>query len=113
MSDVERRQTRQRALAIGACAAAFAVGGPLIGNRFDVQKTEEAYRADAFELAQSLGAGHQLTAQTVSLTNSTDRSALLKQVSYALDQTPSARLSAFPARKRDSMALSSLTEFTA
>jgi spore germination cell wall hydrolase CwlJ-like protein len=111
MSDVEKRQTRQRALAIGVCAAVFAIGGPLVGHRFDIQKTEEAYRADAFMLAQSLGSGPE-TVQQVALTNAAAPTALLQQVSFVLDQTPSARLSGVPLRKRDSMALSSLTSFT-
>ena len=113
MSDVERRQTRQRALAIGACAAVFAVGGPLIGHRFEVQKSEEAYRADAVVLAQSLDTGRQPTAKAVSFTNSADRGALLKQVSFALDQQPSAGLAGVPLRQRDSLAIASLANFTA
>lgn len=54
MSDVEKRQAHQRALSVAACAAAFVVGGPLIGHRFEAQKTDEAYRADAAELATQL-----------------------------------------------------------
>jgi spore germination cell wall hydrolase CwlJ-like protein len=47
MSDVEKRQTRQRAISIAAVAAAFAVGGPLVGYRFDAQQMDESYRIDA------------------------------------------------------------------
>lgn len=54
MTPVERRETQQRALAVAACAAAVAVGGPLIGHRFEIQKSAEAYRANAAELAATL-----------------------------------------------------------
>jgi spore germination cell wall hydrolase CwlJ-like protein len=56
MSDVEKRQTQQRAVTVAACAAAFAVGGPLVGHRFETQKTHEAYRAEAAKLAGVLEA---------------------------------------------------------
>jgi hypothetical protein len=47
MSAVEQRQTRQRAASIAAVAAAFAVGGPLVGYRIDAQQLDETYRIDA------------------------------------------------------------------
>ena len=47
MSDVEKRQTRQRAVSIAAVAAAFAVGGPLVGYRVNAQQMDETYRIDA------------------------------------------------------------------
>ena len=56
MSNSERRQNRQRAYSIAACAAVFAMGGPLVGYRFDVQKSEEAWRADSTEFAGQLAA---------------------------------------------------------
>ena len=56
MSDVERRQTRQRVYSIAACAAVFTMGGPLVGYRFDVQKSEEAWRADSAQFAGQLAA---------------------------------------------------------
>jgi spore germination cell wall hydrolase CwlJ-like protein len=56
MSDAERRQTRQRAYSIAACAAVFTMGGPLVGYRFDVQKSEEAWRADSAQFAGQLAA---------------------------------------------------------
>jgi spore germination cell wall hydrolase CwlJ-like protein len=56
MSDAEKRQTRQRAYSIAACAAIFAMGGPLVGYRFDVQKSEEAWRADSAQFASQLAA---------------------------------------------------------
>lgn len=58
MSPVERRDTQGRALSVAACAIAVAVGGPLIGHRFEVQKSAEAYRADAAALAASLNGDH-------------------------------------------------------
>ena len=54
MSDVEKRQAQQRAFSVAACAAVFAVGGPVISHRVELQKTDEAYRADAAQLAMSL-----------------------------------------------------------
>ncbi len=54
MSDVEKRQTQQRAISIAACAAALAVGGPLIGYRFDLQKSGEAYSAGVAQLGAEL-----------------------------------------------------------
>jgi hypothetical protein len=54
MSDVERRQTQQRAFSVAACAAVVAMGGPLISHRAEIQKSEEAYRADAVRLAATL-----------------------------------------------------------
>ncbi len=56
MSDVEMRQTQQRAVTVAACAAAFAVGGPLVGHRFETQHVQEAYTAEAARLASVLEA---------------------------------------------------------
>jgi hypothetical protein len=113
MSDAEKRQTRQRAAMVGACAAAFAVAGPMIGDRFDIQKTEEAYRADAFALAQSLGGGGPQIAQHVSFTNKASPTALFQSVSVALDTPSEIGLAAMPLRTRDSMVLKGLANFTA
>ncbi len=82
MSDVEKRQTQHRAMTIGACAAAFAIAGPMIGQRFDVQKTEEAYRAEAVQLAESLGGGGPQVAQHVSFSNKAAPTALFQSVSF-------------------------------
>ena len=54
MSDADKRQTRQRVLTIVSCAGVFALGGPLIAQRFGDQKAQEAYRADAIVLAHKL-----------------------------------------------------------
>ncbi|MEZ5939046.1 MAG: cell wall hydrolase [Hyphomonadaceae bacterium] len=54
MSDVEKRQAQQRALGAAACAAVFAVGGPLVAYRAELRNADEAYKSDAFILAKSL-----------------------------------------------------------
>ena len=56
MSVADKRQTRQRTLTVGACAAAFALGGPLVAQRFDVQKSQELYLNEAAVLAESIAA---------------------------------------------------------
>jgi hypothetical protein len=113
MSDVERRQTRQRAAMVGVCVAVFAFGGPLIGQRFEVQKLEEAYRADAVELAQTLSPSRAGDVKLVSFTNKADAGAVLQTVSYALEQASELGLKAIPLRERDSRVLSGLATFTA
>ncbi len=83
MSDSDKRQTRQRVLTIGACAAVFALGGPLIAQRFGDQKAEEAYRANAIVLAESIsGTEYQPSTRLVSFSNKANVEDLLKQVSY-------------------------------
>lgn len=56
MSDADKRQARQRALSIGACAAVFAFGGPLVAQRFGAQKAQETYLNEAAVLAESIAA---------------------------------------------------------
>lgn len=56
MSAAEKRLARQRASLVAVCAAAFVMAGPFIGDRFAVQKSEEAFRADAARLRASLAA---------------------------------------------------------
>jgi spore germination cell wall hydrolase CwlJ-like protein len=113
MSDAERRQTRQRAIVIASSAFAFVAAGPVIGHRFEVQKSEEAYRADAIVLAQSLGAGGPAAVQHVSFSNKANPAALFQSVSFTLDQPSDVGLAALPLRARDSMAIKSLAGFTA
>ena len=83
MSDADKRQTRQRVLTIVACAGVFALGGPLIAQRFGDQKAQEAYRADAIVLAQSIAteaaADGQSPVRLVSFTNRISPEALLEQ----------------------------------
>ncbi|MDP3739881.1 MAG: cell wall hydrolase [Hyphomonadaceae bacterium] len=83
-----------------------------MGHRFEVQKTEEAYRADAVVLAQSLSPRHD-QARLVSFTNKASAGAVLQSVSYALDQDGSEGLAALPLRDRDSRVLAGLSNFTA
>jgi len=111
MSGVEKRQTRQRAAMIGVAAAVFAFGGPLIGQRFDVQKTEEAYRAEAFVLAQSLSSGSG-DARLVSFSNRAE-GPVLQSVSFALEQNTGLGLNSVPLRERDSRVIAGLASFTA
>ncbi len=112
MSDVEKRQTRQRAAVVGVSVAVFAFGGPLIGERFDVQKSEEAYRAQAFMLAQSLSEDPG-DARLVSFSNRAEAGPVLQSVSYALDQTSDLGLDSVPLRERDSRVIAGLASFTA
>ena len=113
MSDSDKRQARQRVLTIGACAAVFAFGGPLIAQRFGDQKAEEAYRADAIVLAQSIAAESAADGQTVrlvSFSNTASPEALLKQ---AAATTPAALSDGdVTVRSRDSFALRGLVGFT-
>ncbi len=113
MSDSDKRQTRQRVLTIGACAAVFAFGGPLIAQRFGDQKAQEAYRADAIVLAQSIAtesAEEGQPVRLVSFTNTASPEALLKQAAA----TPPADLADedVTVRSRDSFALRGLVGFT-
>lgn len=114
MSVTDKRQTRQRVLTIGACAAVFAFGGPLIAQRFGDQKVQEAYRADAIVLAQSIAADaapeDQPGVRLVSFSNSASPEALLKQAARP------AELDAYDAdgsmRARDNAVLRGLVGFT-
>ena len=113
MSDAERRQTRQRTFIVAGSAFAFMALGPVVGHRFEVQKSEEAYRADAIVLAQSLNAGADRAIRHVSFTNKASPTALFQSVSFTLEQPSDVGLNALPLRDRDSMAIRSLAEFTA
>lgn len=113
MSVADKRQTRQRVLTIGACAAVFAFGGPLIAQRFGDQKAQEAYRADAIVLAQSIAAESAAEGQPVrlvSFNNTASPEALLKQAA----ETPPVNLNDddITVRSRDSFALRGLVGFT-
>jgi len=114
MSVADKRQTRQRVLTIGACAAVFAFGGPLIAQRFSDQKAQEAYRADAIILAQSIAtevaADGQQPVRLVSFTNRASPEALLDQASYA--PIAAAEDLGVSLRSRDSIAIRSLVGFT-
>jgi len=56
LSAAEKRLARQRASLVAVCVAACVMAGPFIGERFAVQKSEEAFRADAARLRASLAA---------------------------------------------------------
>ncbi len=113
MSDSDKRQTRQRVLTIGACAAVFAFGGPLIAERFGDQKAQEAYRADAIVLAQSIAADNATEGQPgvrlVSYTNSASPEALLRQ---AAQTDVDAYEAGNSLRARDNASLRGLASFT-
>lgn len=57
MSDIERRQAEQKALGVAACAAVFAVGGPLVSHSTEVHKEGEAYLANIGRLSLQLAEG--------------------------------------------------------
>jgi hypothetical protein len=114
MSDADKRQTRQRVLTIVSCAGVFALGGPLIAQRFGDQKAQEAYRADAIVLAQSIATENEVDGQSpvhlVSFTNRISPEALLEQAaSAAVISTDDLDVSV---RSRDSFALRGLVGFT-
>ncbi len=114
MSDADKRQTRQRALTIVACASVFALGGPFIAQRFGDQKAQEAYRADAIVLAQSIAAEAAADGQSpvrlVSFTNKISSEALLAQA--ASSPVITAEDLDVSTRSRDSFALRGLVGFT-
>ncbi len=119
MSVADKRQTRQRTLAVGACAAAFVLGGPLVAHRFDVQKSQEVYLNEAAVLAESIAADTFAPPMREGLfSNKVDASTLLVPASYGsealdADETPAADLVGSPTlRARDSLALEGLVTFT-
>lgn len=57
MTDLERRQAEQKALGVAACAAVFAVGGPLVSHSTEVHKEGEAYLANIGQLSLQLAEG--------------------------------------------------------
>jgi hypothetical protein len=54
MSDVEQRQTQQRAFSVAACAAMFAVGGPIVGEHAELRRVSEGQRSDEAKLTAQL-----------------------------------------------------------
>lgn len=57
MTDLERRQAEQKALGVAACAAVFAVGGPLVSQSAETHKEGEAYLANIGQLSLQLAEG--------------------------------------------------------
>jgi spore germination cell wall hydrolase CwlJ-like protein len=89
MSDAEKRQTRQRACAIVACAVVFTMGGRLVGQRFDAQKSEEAWRADSAAFAAQLAADPALRHSARVVLASADASTpRLVNAAFTLKATP-------------------------
>jgi hypothetical protein len=109
MSDAEKRQAQQRAVSVAACAAAIAMGGPAIGHQVELRKEEEAFRAQAAELAAELaGVSAAETEETGLLSHPWMRS-----VSYSLERDPRLAFDTGSARSRDEKALARLTSFRA
>lgn len=82
MSEAEKRQTRQRAVSIAAVAAAFTVGGPLVGYRFDAQQVEETYRIDAASLNAAIRAASALEGADARLTSGTVAPGTFVNIAY-------------------------------
>ena len=116
MSDADKRETRQRALTIGACAAVFAFGGPLVAQRFGAQKAQETYITNAAVLAESLIEEERYAEATTSgvqlgiFSNSADPDALAHTASYIGGASASA--GGLTLRARDSASLQGLVDFT-
>jgi len=123
MSVADKRQTRQRTLTVGACAAAFVLGGPLVAQRYDVQKSQEVYLNEAAVLAESIAADTFAPALRPGMfSNKADASALMIPASYGPEpsdiiedasETPVADLiGGMTLRARDNLALEGLLSFT-
>lgn len=80
MSDVERRQAEQRAFGVAACAAVFAVGGPLVSHSTEAHKEGEAYLANIGQLSLQLAEG----AEAESAVGVASVGAAIAPVSYSL-----------------------------
>lgn len=118
MSDADKRETRQRALTIGACAAVFAFGGPLVAQRFGEQKAQETYITNAAILAETLIAeNHAATSseggiQLGYFSNSANPDALVHTASYTEDASAASLVGGLTLRARDSQSLRGLVDFT-
>lgn len=115
MSEADQRQTRQRALTIGACAAVFAFGGPLVGQRFGLQKAQETYLNEAAVLAESISADvHDVHADLrPGMFNArADASSLPQDAALFTDEVNDQLVGALTIRARDSEALQGLISFT-
>lgn len=117
MSDADKRETRQRALTIGACAAVFAFGGPLVAQRFGAQKAQETYITNAAVLTESLIEEERYAEATESgvqlgvFSNTANPETLVHVASYIGGaSTPAA--GGLTLRDRDSASLRGLIDFT-
>lgn len=122
MSVADKRQARQRMLTIGACAAVFAFGGPLVAQRFGDQKSQEVYLNEAAVLAESISAERAREefelaglrpgmfsnrASAVSLTTETATPA-----AFDVNDGLADLLGGLTLRARDSLALKGLVDFS-
>lgn len=116
MSDADKRQARQRALTVGACAAVFAFGGPLVAQRFGEQKSKETYLNEAAVLAQSIAADvHDVRTEVRPglFSAHADASALpVQEAALFNDADEADLLGGLTIRARDSEALHGLVSFT-
>lgn len=118
MSDADKRETRQRALTIGACAAVFAFGGPLVAQRFGDQRAEETYITNAAVLAEALIAENRAAPSTEGgvelgyFSNSADPDALIHSASYIADAPAASLVGGLTVRARDTQSLRGLVDFT-
>lgn len=121
MSDADRRQARQRALTVGACAAVFAFGGPLVAQRFGDQKAQEVYLTEASKFTETLVADAEEGAfpgvQLASFSNSVDPSVLaaagvVQGISYSANAPAADIIGGVTLRGRDDSSISGLVSFT-
>lgn len=118
MSDADKRETRQRALTIGACAAVFAFGGPLVAQRFGAQKAQETYITNAAVLTETLIAENRAASSTEGgvqlgyFSNSANPDALLQTASYITDAPSADLVGGLSLRARDNESLRGLVDFT-
>jgi len=123
MSVADKRQTLQRTLTVGACAAAFVLGGPLVAQRFNVQKSQELYLNDAAVLAESIAAEEfGPTLRPGMFSNKADASALMFPAFYGPEPTDMIEdageapvtdpFGGMTLRARDNLALEGLLSFT-
>jgi len=118
MSDADKRETRQRALTIGACAAVFAFGGPLVAQRFGAQKAQETYITNAAVLTETLIAENRAASSTEAgvqlgyFSNSANPEALIHSASYTMDAPSVDLIGGLSLRSRDSQSLRGLVDFT-
>ena len=118
MSDADKREARQRALTIGACAAVFAFGGPLVAQRFGDQKAQETYITKAAVLAETLMAENRAApsreggVQLGYFSNSAHPDALVHAASYTQDAPAASLVGGLTVRARDTQSLRGLVGFT-
>jgi spore germination cell wall hydrolase CwlJ-like protein len=88
MSDVEQRQTQQRAFSVAACAAMFVIGGPILGEHAELQRVHEAQRSDEAKLTVHLNETEQRALQFASA-DAGQGTPWLDRVAFNLEINPS------------------------